>query len=155
MSDPGTRLRSVAATVWTPERRAAYRLRALERIVNGTWMNQSRRFLEVQQSPEHRAKLRAGALGLGNPNALPLGTRRLTTGRPDGSNRYVRIKVEDDLGIRWMAEHRWAMEQSLGRHLADDEVVHHIDGNTLNNVIENLELMTDAEHRALHTRAHQ
>jgi len=42
------------------------------------------------------------------------------------------------------------MEAAIGRHLHDDETVHHINGNKRDNGIENLSLMKVAEHRKLH-----
>jgi len=39
-----------------------------------------------------------------------------------------------------MLEHRYVIEQKLGRYLLPGENVHHIDGNKLNNAPENLEL---------------
>ena len=47
-------------------------------------------------------------------------------------------------------EHRYVMEQHLGRALRADEVVHHKDGNKLNNALDNLEIMSRAEHASLH-----
>ena len=47
-------------------------------------------------------------------------------------------------------EHRYVMEQYLGRKLSRDEVVHHKDGNKENNDIENLELMSLSEHSRQH-----
>ena len=49
-------------------------------------------------------------------------------------------------------EHRYIMEQYLGRRLNTDEVVHHKDGNKLNNNINNLEVMKRGEHSRLHRR---
>jgi predicted transglutaminase-like protease len=43
---------------------------------------------------------------------------------------------------RKVREHRWIMEQVVGRDLTSDENVHHIDGNRSNNTLENLELWT-------------
>lgn len=47
-------------------------------------------------------------------------------------------------------EHRHLMAEQSGRPLRADEVVHHIDGNTLNNAIENLEVLTRREHPTRH-----
>ena len=49
-------------------------------------------------------------------------------------------------------EHRYIMEQHLGRKLNDNEIVHHIDGNKLNNDISNLKVMTKGEHSSFHRK---
>lgn len=48
---------------------------------------------------------------------------------------------------RYIAEHRLVMEQVLGRYLERTEVVHHKDGNPLNNHPDNLEVFqSNADH---------
>ena len=48
--------------------------------------------------------------------------------------------------------HRFIMEQKLGRSLKKGEVVHHIDGNKWNNDINNLAVMTQADHARIHIK---
>jgi hypothetical protein len=48
-------------------------------------------------------------------------------------------------------EHRYLMEQHLGRSLERSEVIHHRDGNKLNNDLSNLELLpSNAAHKTRH-----
>ncbi len=50
----------------------------------------------------------------------------------------------------YILEHRLVMERHLNRFLVTGEVVHHINGDIVNNRIENLELMTISEHSRHH-----
>lgn len=58
------------------------------------------------------------------------------------------------INTKYILEHRRIMEEHLGRKLLPfpNEVVHHIDGNTLNNHISNLQVMSSSEHTKLHAK---
>ena len=72
------------------------------------------------------------------------GIRCSQVGRPLArSTRYRRIG-------RKLPAHRVTMEATLGRSLMPGEVVHHIDGNKLNNDPANLVVMSAHDHARLH-----
>lgn len=51
---------------------------------------------------------------------------------------------------KWVAEHRLVVENNLNRLLDSNEAIHHKDGNKLNNVSSNLEVMSFSDHAILH-----
>lgn len=51
----------------------------------------------------------------------------------------------------YVAEHRLVAEKMIGRFLKEDEVVHHINMNKLDNREENLLVLTASEHIRLHS----
>ena len=53
---------------------------------------------------------------------------------------------------KYRREHRVIMENSICRKLLSEELVHHINGNILDNRIENLEIMSFAEHAKKHNQ---
>ena len=62
---------------------------------------------------------------------------------------YKRVVIPEEEN-RVQVEHRVIMERHLGRKLASTEIVHHIDGDKLNNSLDNLVITTRADHANMH-----
>lgn len=73
-------------------------------------------------------------------------------GRIINPRGYSMIRVPDHpkQNNGYVFEHRLIMEKHLGRYLESNEIIHHVDGNIINNKLENLEVMSQSEHMKLH-----
>lgn len=68
-------------------------------------------------------------------------------------NGYIMVKKPDHPQCDtkgYVRLHRLIMEEAIGRFLRPDEVVHHVDGNKLNNRLENLRIDSLANHTRMH-----
>lgn len=87
------------------------------------------------------------------------GHAQLNPRRGPANNRYNGGLCFDRAKRRWvicctdgtlMAFYRGVMEAELGRPLRSDEIVHHINGDSSDDRIENLMLVTRSEHMKMH-----
>ena len=97
-------------------------------------------------SPEVSARRSAAFSGAGNAN--------WRGGRAATQKGYMRLRMPEHPAAQvggWVHEHRLVMETVLGRYLDPAEIVHHIDGDRLNNSPANLCLIeSNAAHVLLH-----
>ncbi|GAH63317.1 unnamed protein product, partial [marine sediment metagenome] len=63
---------------------------------------------------------------------------------------FIEGRIHRGDTIREVKQHRWVMEQYLGRLLSPREIVHHINGDRTDNRIENLEIKTNGQHTKYH-----
>lgn len=89
-------------------------------------------------SPEHCGNISKSRLLWGEANATGLSKK------PSGYIEYTRGPNKG------RTVHVVKMEERIGRHLREDEVVHHIDGDRSNNKDDNLALVTRSGHTRLH-----
>lgn len=87
--------------------------------------------------------------GTHQPHYVPIGTIRLRkrTSRPT-EIRYF-IKVSEDLSKGWIFYSKYLWENKFGKTPKGYQI-HHKDHNKLNDVIENLELLTISQHSSQH-----
>lgn len=95
----------------------------------------------VPKSAECKAKLSASAKARGW-----IGDKH--PGWKGGFTKNSLGYIQNNLAVK--LQHRHVMETHLGRALMSNEIVHHKDGNKQNNEINNLEIMTRADHLKHH-----
>ena len=99
----------------------------------------------LPKSEAHRAAISAAckAAWATKRERMPLGSRR------KDHNGYWLVKVREG-GGRWEKEHVLVAEGELGRKLAPDEHVHHINGVKVDNRPQNLVVLTKSQHARAH-----
>ena len=103
------------------------------------------RYKGKQLSPQHRARIGAGVRCSNHPRFN--GGRTIQLG-------YLLLRVEGHPAATkhgYVRAHRLVVEEALGRYLLPSERVHHIDGDTSNNALDNLMLFkSERDHQLFH-----
>lgn len=73
--------------------------------------------------------------------------------RKRGKYIYLRMPDHPDCDcMGYVAQHRIVVEKSMNRLLRQDEFIHHKNENTHDNRIENLQILSRAEHTSIHAK---
>lgn len=69
-----------------------------------------------------------------------------------GGYRYILDKSHPNGHRGYVYEHRIVVERKIGRYLDKSEIVHHKNGNKLDNRIDNLEIISRSDHASMHMK---
>ena len=112
-------------------------------------------YIHTHKHGEFRICEKCGKEFWGNSWEIRRGAVRFCSRKCSGFLRKDRKMSTDGYWIVYtpdgfVKEQRWIMQQHIGRKLGRDEIVHHINGDKLDNRIENLEIVTRGRHNTIH-----
>ena len=73
-------------------------------------------------------------------------------GRSISSDGYVIVYCKGHPYANRVKEERLVIEKNLGRHLLPTEIIHHKNGNKIDNRLENLQILSRSDHSSLHNK---
>jgi hypothetical protein len=80
---------------------------------------------------------------------LPVGTISIRTDKNGKQRRWIKVTTEGELKFHWIMYSTWLWEKENGSMPAG-LFVHHLDGNSMNDSLNNYSLVNRSTHMALH-----
>lgn len=118
-------------------------------LSRSNWKRADYRKLQLWRKGVHLSPKSEFKKGQRSPRYMPIGTTKVKCGY-----KIIKVAERGRMNQNWEFEHVVVMSRYIGRSVVKGEHIHHINGDKLDNRIENLYLCGNSKHSKLHSLVH-